>query len=53
MKKNGIRLGIVVVIVALIYGFSARGTNGNVGIVENAEASLSLPVKQGSTGIVG
>ncbi|MBP8639309.1 MAG: rod shape-determining protein MreC [Oscillospiraceae bacterium] len=53
IKKNGIRLGIVVVMVALIFGVVARGTNGNAGVVENAAASLSTPVERGSTGFVG
>ena len=52
MKKNGIRLGIVVVLVALIFGFVARGAGGNAGAVENAAASLSTPVDRGSTGLV-
>ena len=50
--KNGIRLGIVVVLVALVFGFAARGASGKVGAVENAAASLSTPVNQGSTGLV-
>lgn len=53
LKKNGIRLGIVVLIVVLIYGFAASRSNGDAGVVENAAASLTLPVKQGSTGFVG
>ncbi len=53
IKKNGIRLGIVVVLVALIFAFVVSRSNGNAGVVENAAASLSLPVKQGSTGFVG
>jgi len=53
IKKNGIRLGIVVVIVALISGFAASRSNSDVGAVENAAASLSIPVEQGSTGLVG
>lgn len=51
-KKNGIRLGIVVVIVALISGFAVNASNGNVGAAENAAASLTMPVKEGGTGFV-
>ena len=53
MKKNGIRLGIVVVLVALMFGVAAKGASGNAGAVENAAASLSTPVERGSTGFVG
>ncbi len=53
MKKNGIKLGIVVVAVALIYGLAAGRSASGVGAVENAANSISMPVKEGSTGIVG
>ena len=53
MKKNAIRFGIAVVLVALVFGVAVRGSNGNAGIVENAAASLATPVEQGSTGLVG
>ena len=53
MKKNGIRLGVVVLIVAFIYGFTASRASGKAGVVENAAASLTLPVKQGSSGLIG
>ncbi len=53
MKKNGFRLGLVVVIVAVIFGFSAsRSPEGTSGL-ENAAASITTPVKEGSTGIKG
>ena len=53
MKKNGFRLGLVVVIVAVIFGFSAsRSPDGTSGL-ENAAASITTPVKEGSTGIKG
>ena len=52
IKKNGIKLGLVVVVVAFIFGFAANGTSGNSGAVENAAASLSTPVERGSTGLV-
>lgn len=53
LKKNGIRLGIVVLIVALFYGFSISRASGKAGVVENVAASLTLPVKQGSSGLIG
>ena len=40
LKKNGIRLGIVVLIVALIYGFAASRSNGDSGMkTHNVELS--------------
>ena len=52
IKKNGIRLGLVVLLVALISGFSVRNSQGNASAAENAAASLTMPVKQGSTGFI-
>ena len=53
VKKNGIRLGIAVVIVVAIYAVAVGRLGGNAGAVENAAASLTMPVKQGSNGFVG
>ena len=50
--KNGIRLGIVVLIVALISGLAVSRSKGNASAAENAAVSLALPVKQGSTGFI-
>lgn len=52
LKKNGIRLGVAVVIVALIYGLTVSRSGEHAGAVENAAASLAMPVKQGTTGVV-
>lgn len=53
MKKNGIRLGIVVVVVTLFYGFTVSQSNGDAGVVEDAATAIAIPVKQGSSGLVG
>lgn len=53
MKKNGIRLGIVVVLVAVIFGLAASNSKDGASAVENAAASITTPVKEGSTGIKG
>ena len=53
MKKNGIRLGIVVVVVTLFYGFTVNQSNGDAGVVEDAATAITIPVKQGSAGLVG
>jgi rod shape-determining protein MreC len=53
IKKNGIRLFAVVIIVALISGLGVGKSEGKASAAENAAVSLSLPVKQGATGVVG
>ncbi len=52
MTKNGIRLALVVLIVALLSGFAVSRSQGRVGLLGNAAGSLTLPVKEGSTGFV-
>ena len=53
IKKNGIGLCIVVVIVALISGLGIGKSQGKASAAEDAAVSLSLPVKQGANGVVG
>jgi rod shape-determining protein MreC len=53
IRKRGLWLGIAVAVVALAYGFAARRSSGGAGIVENAAASLTLPVRQGASGLIG
>ncbi len=53
IKKNGIRLCVVVAIVAAISGLGIGKSQGNASAAEDAAVSLSLPVKQGATGVVG
>lgn len=52
-KKIGTRLCVVIVIVALISGFSVSKSKGKASVVEDAAVSLTMPVKQGTTGVVG
>lgn len=53
MKKHGFRLAAVVLVVALLSGFSARGSQNGVGPFESGAVSLALPVKESSSGVVG
>lgn len=53
IRKNGIRLGIAVLLVALIVGFAVGRSKGKTSAAGNAAVSLSLPVKEGTTGVVG
>lgn len=52
MIKNGIRLALIVVIVALISGLAVSRSQGKASAAENATVSLTVPIKQGSTGFV-
>lgn len=51
-RKNGIKFFLIVAAAALISGFASGNSEGNVSAAENAAVSLTLPVKEGSTGLV-
>lgn len=53
MKKYGIRMGILVVVVALISLLAINGSVGHVSAVGNASGAMSMPVKEASSGISG
>lgn len=53
VKKYGVRMGAVVLVIALLSGFAARSSQDGVSTVENGAVSLALPVAQGSSGVVG
>ncbi len=53
MKKYGLRFSAVVLAFALIYGLSAGRAENRLGFGADAAATLSLPIKQGSTGFFG
>ncbi|MEA4893668.1 MAG: rod shape-determining protein MreC [Oscillospiraceae bacterium] len=53
MKKNAIRLGLVVIVAAVLLGFAASRSPNGAGALENAAVSITAPVKEGSTGIKG
>jgi rod shape-determining protein MreC len=52
-KKYSLKLGALVLVVALLSGFTARNAQNGIGPFENGSVALALPVSQASTGIVG
>ena len=52
-KKNGVKLAALVLVVALLSGFTARSSQNGIGPFENGSAALALPVSEASSGVVG
>ena len=46
LKKNGIRIGIIVLAVAVIVGFSAAARDGQIGFVQNLTGIVEAPIKK-------
>lgn len=46
LKKNGIRIGIIVIAVAIIIGFSTVARNGEISLLQNATGVLEAPIKK-------
>lgn len=46
LKKNGIRMGIIVIAVAIIIGFSSAARSGEVSFLQNATGVLEAPIKK-------
>lgn len=46
LKKNGIRIGIIVIAVAIIIGFSNVARNGEISLLQNATGVLEAPIKK-------
>lgn len=53
VKKYGIRLGFLVLAVTLLTGMAYSRAQGEAVALKDASSSLTMPVKQASTGIVG
>ena len=51
--KYGLKLAALVLVVALLSGFTARGSQSGIGAFENGSVALALPAEQASTGVVG
>ena len=51
--KYGLKLAALVLVVALLSGFTARGSQSGIGAFENGSVALALPAAQASTGVVG
>ena len=46
LKKNGIRIAIVVLAVALMIGLGNAAKDGNIGFVQNATGVITAPLKK-------
>ena len=46
LKKNGIKLGAIVLVIALIAGLSAYLLKGNAGLVQNVTGAVKAPVQR-------
>ncbi len=53
LKKYGTRLAVAVVIIAALLLLSGERSEGTASATANAAVSLSVPAKQGASGIVG
>lgn len=52
LKKNGIRIGIIVLAVAIIIGMSTAANKGEVGMFQNITGIVEAPVKKVLSGAV-
>lgn len=46
LKKNGIRIAVIVLAVAVITGFSATARSGEIGFLQNVTGVLEAPIKK-------
>ncbi len=46
LKKNGIKLGVIVLVIALIAGIGSYLLKGNAGLVQNISGSVKAPVQR-------
>ncbi len=46
LKKNGIRIGIIVIAVAIIVGFSSAARDGQIGFIQNVTGIIEAPIKK-------
>ena len=46
LKKNGIRVGIIIAAVCLIIGLSSAAKDGNIGFVQNATGVVKSPIQK-------
>lgn len=52
LKKNGIRIGIVVLAVAMFIGLGAISRNGEIGFLQNATGVVNAPVQKVLSSVV-
>lgn len=46
LKKNGIRIGVIVIAVALIVGFTSAARDGKIGLIQNVTGIVEAPIKK-------
>ena len=46
LKKNGIRIGVIVIAVAIIIAFSSAARSGEISFLQNATGVLEAPIKK-------
>ena len=46
LKKNGIKLGVIVLVIALVAGVGAYLLKGNAGLVQNLSGTVKAPVQR-------
>ena len=46
LKKNGIRIGIIVLAVAILIGLGSATRDGEIGVVQNVTGIVEAPVKK-------
>lgn len=46
LKKNGIKLGVIVLVIALVVGAASYLLKGNAGVVQNASGTVKAPVQR-------
>ena len=46
LKKNGIRIGVIVLAVAILIGLGSATRDGEIGVVQNVTGIIEAPVKK-------
>ena len=44
LKKNGIKLGVIVLVIALVAGAASYLLKGNAGLIQNVSGTVKAPV---------
>ena len=46
LKKNGIKLGVIVLVIALVIGAASYLLKGNAGLIQNVSGTVKAPVQR-------
>ena len=46
LKKNGIKLGVIVLVIALVAGAASYLLKGNAGLIQNVSGTVKAPVQR-------